>query len=359
MNTGRPTPAEVIREDVRASSAYHVQSADGLIKLDAMENPYGLPDALRRELAEIVAGAPLNRYPDPTCPALRAQLRRTMQVPDGCEILLGNGSDEIIQMIIQAVATAGSVVMAPAPTFVMYRVYAGLCRVAYEAVPLGDGFALDTAGFLRAIEEHRPAAIFLAYPNNPTGNLFDASAIEAIARAAPGLVVIDEAYQPFAEASFLPQLDRHPNVLVLRTVSKLGLAGLRLGYLLGAPAWLAEIDKVRSPYNVGVLTQLVAERILAHPEVLDEQARLIRRDRAVLHEGLARLPGVRPYPSRANFILAQVPDAAAVFERLKARGVLVKCLHGSHPSLDQSLRFTVGTAEENRILVDTLATVLG
>jgi histidinol-phosphate aminotransferase len=200
--------------------------------------------------------------------------------------------------------------------------------------------------------------VFLSYPNNPSGNLFDEAAVAAIIDAAPGLVVLDEAYHPFAQATFLPRLADFRNLLVLRTVSKLGLAGLRLGYLVGRPEWIGEIDKVRSPYNVSLLTQLVAERILAHRDVLDDQAARIRADRERLCESLARLPGVKVFPSRANFVLARVPDAAAVFEGLRARGVLVKSMHGMSPQLEQCVRFTVGTPGENRILMDALAAIL-
>ena len=351
-------PEQVIREDVRRGAAYAVQEAEGMVKLDAMENPYPLPAELQREVAELVASAPLNRYPDPRAPRLRERLRRTMGIADEFELLLGNGSDEIIQMLVQAVAKPGAVVMAPAPSFVMYGVYAGFARLRFEPVSLAPDFSLERGAFLAALGKHRPALVFLAYPNNPSGNLFDDEAIAAVIEAAPGLVVIDEAYHPFAQQSWLPRLARFDNLLVLRTVSKLGLAGLRLGYLVGRPAWIREIDKLRSPYNVGALTQLVAERILSHDELLEAQAARIREDREALYRALAALPGVRPYPSRANFILARVPGAAARFAALKARGVLVKLLHGSSPLLDDCLRFTVGTPEENRILVATLKAVL-
>ena len=341
------SPKELVREEVLALAAYHVGEAAGMVKLDAMENPYTLPQELRREIAELVAGAALNRYPNPQAPELKARLRQTMAIPEAFDILLGNGSDEIIQIIIQALARPGAVVLAPEPTFVMYRVYALVNRMRYVGVPLAPDFTLDCARFLAAIEEHQPALTFIAYPNNPTGNLFPETDVLRILHAAPGLVVLDEAYHAFAQKSFMQRLAQHPNLVVMRTLSKIGMAALRLGYAAGSPAWMREFDKVRAPYNVNVLTQLVAERLLAHADVLAEQAAAIRGERGRLKAGLERMPGVTAFASDANFLLTRVPDAGKVFAGMKERGVLVKILHGSHPLLAQCLRITVGTAEEN------------
>ena len=353
------SPKDLIREEVQELAAYHVPDARGLVKLDAMENPYGLPDSLRDVIALLVRETPLNRYPDPSGVALRQRLKEVMEVPAGMDVLLGNGSDEIIQMLCLAVAKPGAVVMGVDPGFVMFRMISAFAGLRYESVPLGAGFALDPAAMLAAMERHRPALTFLAYPNNPTGNLFDPDDMEEVIRCAPGLVVVDEAYTAFAGVSFMGRLPEHSNLLVMRTLSKLGLAGLRLGFLVGRPDWLEQIDKVRLPYNVNVLTQLVAERVLAQAALLHEQAAAIRIARAVLLDALAALPGVDALPSSANFILFQVPDADAVFEGLKARGVLVKSLNGSHVRLSGCLRVTVGTPEENRIFLDALRAALG
>jgi histidinol-phosphate aminotransferase len=352
-------PEDVIREEILALRAYEVQEARGLVKLDAMENPYGLPDSLRDEVAALVREAPLNRYPDPSGSLLRQRLREVMEVPAGMEVLLGNGSDEIIQMLCLAVARPGAVAMGVEPGFVMFRMIATFAGLRYESVPLGAGFGLDCPAMLAALERHRPALTFLAYPNNPTGNLFDPDDMEEVIRRAPGLVVVDEAYTAFAGVSFMERLTAHPNLMVMRTLSKLGLAGLRLGCLAGRPEWLTEIDKLRLPYNVNVLSQVVAERVLRSPAVLFEQAAAIRIARAVLLERLMELPGVEALPSAANFILFQVADADAVFAGLKARGVLVKNLNGSHPRLAGCLRVTVGKPEENRAFLDALRATLG
>ncbi|OFZ72899.1 MAG: histidinol-phosphate transaminase [Betaproteobacteria bacterium RBG_16_64_9] len=344
-------PDSVVRADIRALSAYHVQDAAGLVKLDAMENPYSLPEWLCADIGRAVQRAPLNRYPDPDAPALKARLRRVMGIPEELGLLLGNGSDEIISMVVNAVSAPGAAVLAPTPSFVMYSMSAIIAKARWVGVPIEPDFSLSADKMLAAMREHRPAAIFISYPNNPTGNLFDEKTLETIIQEAPGLVVIDEAYQPFAGRTFMTRLQDFANLLVLRTVSKLGLAGLRLGYAVARPEWIGELDKVRGPYNVGVLTQVVADKVLEHPEVLDAQAAAIRTERERLYTELSAMKGVQVFPSAANFLLLRVPDAQKMFEGLKKRGVLVKSLHGATRLLDQCLRITIGTPEENRLLM--------
>jgi histidinol-phosphate aminotransferase len=347
-------PADLIRPEILSLAAYHVPDATGMVKLDAMENPYALPDRLRHEIGELAAGVPANRYPDPGAAGLKAVLRDAMGIPAGAEILLGNGSDEIIQLVALALARPGAVLMAPEPSFVMYRMVATFTGMDYVGVPLAQDFSLDVPAMLAAIEHRRPAVIFLAYPNNPTGNLFDAAAVEAVLGAAPGLVVVDEAYHAFAGASFLPRLDRYPNLLVMRTLSKLGLAGLRLGFAAASAEWIPHLEKLRLPYNVNSLTQAIAARVLGEAAVLARQAEAIVAERARLLAALQALPSVTAFPSAANFILFRIPGAQRVCERLKERRILVKNLHGSHPRLDNCLRVTVGTPEENRAFLDAL-----
>lgn len=348
------TPDRLLRPELLALRAYHVPPATGMIKLDAMENPYPLPEALRAEIAQQVAGAALNRYPDAAASELKQAIRRVTALPSGLDILLGNGSDEIIQLLALAVAKPGATLLSVEPSFVMYKMIAAFAGLNYVGVPLSDDFELDLPAMLAAIEQHQPALIFLAYPNNPTGNLFDAAAVTAIIQAAPGLVVVDEAYYAFAADSFLPQLPSHPNLLVMRTFSKLGMAGLRLGFLAGSTAWLGELEKLRLPYNIGVLPQQVATTLLQHHDLLLAQAAQIRRDRLWLYERLVGTVDVRAWRSEANFILFRVASASAVFEQLKARGILIKNLHGSHPALADCLRVTVGTAEQNEQFVRAL-----
>lgn len=352
--------AHWIRPEVRRLHAYHVPPAQGMVKLDAMENPYTLPPELVDAWLEALRGVELNRYPDAEARELRARLRDYLEIPAQSGLLLGNGSDEIIQMVAMAVAAPGRTLLAPDPSFVMYRLIAEMTGMHFVGVPLLEPeFALDTQAMLEAIERHQPAVVFLAYPNNPTGNLFERPAVEAVLEASPGLVVLDEAYHSFAGETWMGALERHPQLLVMRTLSKLGLAGLRIGVLAGAQPWLEEINKLRLPYNLNVLAQVSAAFLLSHSAVLDEQARRIREDRERLREALGALPGVEVWPSRTNFVLLRVPGGAgAAFEGLKAQGVLIKNLDGSHPLLEGCLRVTVGTPEENSRLVEALRGLL-
>jgi histidinol-phosphate aminotransferase len=352
----------IIRDDIRAINAYAVSSSAGYIKLDAMENPFGLPEPLARELGGRLAQVALNRYPPSSPDAVKAKLARAIGLPAGMQILLGNGSDELIHLVIQACAKPGAKVLSPWPSFVMYRMSAQFDGCSFIGVDLRDDFALDRDALLAAIAEHRPAVIFLAWPNNPTGNLFDRATVEAVLDQAPGLVVLDEAYLPFALDTWLPQLAARPNLLVLRTLSKLGLAGIRLGYLCGDARWLTEFDKVRPPYNVNVLTLAAAEFVLDHLDVLDAQAALLRTERARVLEALRALPGTTPFPSAANFILFRVgiDHAAAdrIYAGLKEHGILIKNVTRLGPKLAGCLRTTVGTQQENDAFLAALSATL-
>ena len=348
------SPDQIIRTEVLSLSAYHVPPASGMVKLDAMENPYSLPDRLRDDIAHLVATAPINRYPDASAAPLKAMLRVALAVPDGMEIMLGNGSDEIIQIIALACARPGATLLSVEPAFVMFRMIATFAGMKYVGVPLKADFSLDIDATLEAISQHGPAVIFIAYPNNPTGNLFDPRAISRIIEAAPGLVVVDEAYHAFANASFMDKLLQYPNLLLMRTLSKLGLAGLRLGLLAGGPEWLKELEKLRLPYNVGIVTQLIAEKVLQHRDVLLQQATAIKNERAMLGARLAAMGSIESFPSDANFILFRVSEAGHVFQNLKKRGVLIKNLDGTHPLLKNCLRVTVGKPDENALFLAAL-----
>jgi histidinol-phosphate aminotransferase len=349
-----------IRPEIRGLHAYHVPEAKGLIKLDAMENPYRWPDDLLDKWLEVVRQVELNRYPDPSAATLKQHLRTAMDVPDGAEILLGNGSDEIIQMILMTLADEQRAVLSVEPGFVMYHMIATFTDMQYIGVPLRDDFSLDSKAVLDAIEQYQPAVVFLAYPNNPTGNLFDENEVKKIIDAAPGLVIIDEAYHAFAGKSFMAQVNDYDNMLVMRTVSKMGLAGLRLGLLAGNPAWLNEFDKVRLPYNINILTQASAEFALQNRKVLDAQTDQISRDRESLFAELDQIDGLTVYPSKANFILFRTPAGKAtdIFDGLKHQGVLIKNLDKAGGLLKDCLRVTVGKPEENAAFLAALKKVL-
>jgi histidinol-phosphate aminotransferase len=351
-------PEELIRPELLALKPYHVADAEGMVKLDAMENPYALPEDLRRALADRLARVELNRYPEPTGRLLRARLAEKMAVPEGMQLLLGNGSDDLIQIVTLTLARPGAAVLFPEPTFAMYRVNAVLSGMRPVGVPLREDLSFDARAFVERVKAEQPALVYLAYPNNPTGVLYDEAAVLEVLRAAEGLVVLDEAYHAFAKRSLMPRLAEFPNLVVMRTISKLGFAGIRLGYLAARPEWVGEFNKLRQAYNVNALTQAVALFALEHFERFEEQAERILAERAPLATALTQFPGVTVFPSQANFLLVRVPDAARAYEGLRRQGVLVRNFHGAHPRLAQCLRITVGTPEENRILLRALKEVL-
>ena len=349
--------ARVVRQDVRSMHAYAIQPSEGLVKLDAMENPFRLPEALQEELGRRLGKVAINRYPARCVADVIAALASYVELPRGCSIMLGNGSDELIALLALACDVPGAAILAPLPGFVMYEMSARLQGLKFVGVPLTPTFELDLDAMLAAIEAHRPSLTYIAYPNNPTANLLDERAIEHIVAAVgtqDGLVVFDEAYQPFSSRSWLPKVGSLSHVLVLRTLSKFGLAGVRLGYLAGPEALIAEIDKVRPPYNIGALNAEATLFALEHADEFARQAAVLRDERARLQRELAALPGVQPFPSEANMILARVPDAGATFDAMKAAGVLVKNVEALHPLLAGCLRLTVGTPEENALMIDAL-----
>ena len=353
-------PESLVREEIRALTAYHVAPAKGMVKLDAMENPYRLPEELAAGMGALLAGIAVNRYPDPSGAELKERLRQAMAIAPEHEILLGNGSDEILQIVSLALAKPGACVLSLEPSFVMYRLAAIAAGMRYAPVALREDFTLDATALLQAIEREKPALTWIAYPNNPSGNLFPREAILDAVRASPGLVVVDEAYYPFAGgASLLDEVGLHPNLLVVRTVSKLGLAGLRVGVAIGAPGWIRELEKLRMPYNVNSLSAAAAHFLLAHRAVFDRQAAAIVAERARLERSLDAMPGAHRFASAANFILVRVPDAPRAFEALRERGILVRTFHGSHPLLANCLRLTVGTPDENTRMLEALAPALG
>ncbi len=350
-----------IRADVRAMHAYTVQAADGLLKMDAMENPFGLPPALQAALGQRLGALALNRYPGPRTEVLRDALARHAGMPEGCALVLGNGSDELISLVALACARPGAQVLAPLPGFVMYGMSAQLQGLGFTGVALTPDFALDAAAMEAAIARHRPAITYIAYPNNPTATLWDDAAVLRTIDAAGaqgGIVVIDEAYQPFASKSFHDRLPRHPHVLLMRTLSKFGLAGVRLGYMLGRADLIEQVEKVRPPYNISVLNTEAALFALEHADEFTRQAALIQSERGRLMAALADMPGAKAYPSQANMILVRVNDAAGAFAALKARGILIKNVSGLHQLLANCIRLTVGSPAENDALIAALAEVL-
>jgi histidinol-phosphate aminotransferase len=346
-----------IRQDVQSMHGYAIQPSAGFVKLDAMENPFRLPPELQQALGERLGRAAINRYPGHATAPLVEALAQHVELPAGCALTLGNGSDELIDLLSVACMKPGATVLAPLPGFVMYEMSAKLRGLSFVGVPLTADFQLDAEAMLAAIETHRPALTYIAYPNNPTANLFDDAVIDRIVAAIgaqQGLVVFDEAYQPFSSRTWMQRLAAHPHTMVMRTLSKFGLAGVRIGYLCGAQALVAEIDKVRPPYNVSVLNAECALFALEHADEYARQAALLRAERGRLMAALAAVPGITVFPSEANMVLVRVPDSATAFAGMKARGVLVKHIAGLHPLLANCLRLTVGAPEENDRMIQAL-----
>lgn len=346
-----------IRQDVQSMHAYAIQDSRGMVKLDAMENPHRLPPALQKELGERLAAVALNRYPGERIEDLRRALAQHARLPEGFGLMLGNGSDELISLLAMACDVPGATILAPLPGFVMYEMSAKLQGLKFVGVDLTPDFELDEKAMLDAIALHQPAIVYLAYPNNPTANLWNDATIEKIVEAAPGLVVIDEAYQPFASRSYLDRVTRHQHVLLMRTMSKFGLAGVRIGYMMGPAALIHEVDKVRPPYNVSAVNAETALFALEHEDVFAAQAADLKRERARLQSALKEMR-LKSWPSDANMILVRVPDPAASFEGMKARKVLVKNVSRMHPLLAGCLRLTVGTADENTQMLAALQSTL-
>ena len=346
-----------LRPDIQAISAYHVPASDDMVKLDAMESPFPLPDELTDQYLAYLADANLNRYPNPNADKLQQTLRELMNIPDEFGVLLGNGSDELIQLLALACET-GDTILSIEPSFVMYGMIAKFTRLNYQGVNLDDNFEIDLSETLSAIEAHNPKLIFIAYPNNPTGNAFERSSIETIITSTDAMVVLDEAYYAYADDSFLMDIAKYPNLVLLRTVSKIGFAGLRLGLLIGAKDTVGELDKLRLPYNINTLTQVSANFLLQEKDEIDKNAKAILAERANLSKALSSIDGLRVYPSQANFILFKAPGANALFETLKAQRVLIKNL-SSAPNLDDCLRVTVGSVEENTLFISIVKAYYG
>jgi histidinol-phosphate aminotransferase len=348
--------ARTIRQDVTSTAGYAIQPSAGMVKLDAMENPFRLPPALKQALGERLAEVAINRYPINKGEVADA-LAQHFEVPAGCRVIVGNGSDELIDILSVACDVPGAAVLAPLPGFVLYEMSARLRGLKFVGVPLTPSFELDEAAMLAAIDAVRPALTYIAYPNNPTGNLFDERIVQRVVDAIgaqEGLVVFDEAYQPFSSRTWMPRLATHEHVLVLRTLSKFGLAGVRMGYLAGAAALIEQIDKVSPPYNVSGLNAAATLFALEHAEVFAQQAAVLRHERERLIAALRGIACVTAFPSEANMILVRVSDSKRTFEGMKARRVLVKHIAGLHPLLANCLRLTVGTPEENNLMIDAL-----
>ena len=350
--------ANFIRDDIKYMSAYRIADLpEGFIKLDAMESPYHpfarFPE-LSNEWLRLIAQAQIHLYPNPAASGLQETLRKAFNIPESAAIALGNGSDELIQFLTLLVAQSGATMLAVEPSFVMYRHNAELYGMNYVGVPLNEDFTLDLPAVLSAIDKHQPALIFIAYPNNPTGVCFRRQEVEAIIRATQGIVVVDEAYGAFSRDSFLPQAGSVENLVVMRTISKIGFAGLRIGYAAGSPAVMDELAKILPPYNMNQLSLATAKFALQHHDVIQTTIDILKTERERVFNELSAIGRLKAFPSEANFITVRVPDADALFNTLKENRILIKKLHGTHPLLEQCVRITIGSPEQNDAVLDII-----
>ncbi|AFZ83377.1 histidinol-phosphate aminotransferase [Candidatus Kinetoplastibacterium blastocrithidii TCC012E] len=352
---------DTIREDILRTDAYPISSSDNYIKLDAMESPYVLPEEILDHVINNLRKIHLNRYPSTDKSKLTRIIKEKFNIPCNSDLLFGNGSDELIHLIIQSCCKPGDAVLSPSPSFVFFEMASQFNHAKFIKVDLTDDLQLDICKMIESIKYNLPKIIFLAMPNNPTGGLWNDSDVQSIIDIAPGLVIIDEAYYAFNKKSWMNRLHELQNVLILRTFSKIGLAGIRFGYLAGNPEWIKQINKIRPPYNINVLTESVILSVLDKKYILDEHSNQILSNRIKLSESLREIDHIKSYESYGNFILVRFDNsiiAKNVFNELKSNNILVKDMSNSHSLLSNCLRLSVGTDSENRLLIKTILKII-
>jgi histidinol-phosphate aminotransferase len=364
----------LIRDEIRQLKAYDAQHSFEGVKLDAMESPWSAIDFTDAELITEIQKNKINLYPDPYQSELRQTVAEYFSLNTD-ELLFGNGSDELIVLIMMAIGRVRDTILSVNPTFSVYQIQAIANQRRYISVPLRADFSLNVEHTIKQIQEHQPIITFIAYPNNPTGNCFERADIEKIIQATNGLVVLDEAYYAFArDQGFLQSIQKYENLLVMRTFSKVGFAGLRVGLLVGHQQWLSQINKVRLPYNINTLSQSLLSYALKTPQCFEDRARLICKEREKLYSQLQALSAdltVKVYPSDANFLLFKIVDktrdidenhihqlALLVHQELKKQGILIRCLSTPNGLLNGCLRVSIGTCEENQIFLQILKQIM-
>ncbi len=342
------------RDGIKNLSSYKVQDAKGLIKLDAMEAPYDISAGLKQKYLEKIEKVELNRYPDPEVKALNKIIKTKFNIIDNNGILFGSGSDELIQLLCMS-CTANDVIMGFNPSFIMYDLIAQSTQLHYEPIALDGNYQINIAHSLKLIAKHKPKIIFIAYPNNPTGNLFNKQDIIKIIKNTDYLVVLDEAYYIYASDNFLSELNKYPNLIIIRTLSKLGLAGIRLGFLIANKDIIQQLNKLRLPYNINSLTQASAEFFLTNDTQIKTHIKKIIASRDAMVIAINKINGLNAFKSEANFILFKTKNPDKLFNYLLKNKVLIKNL-SSHKSLNNHLRVSIGTSYENKIFINLLET---
>ncbi len=360
-----PDIINLVKKSVRELKPYQVENIQCRIKLDAMESPYPLPDSLMKKVIEGIGRVNINRYPDPSAERLKNIISSQAGI-SAENIIIGNGSDELIQMILTVFGypssqslsgEQGDKILFPAPTFSMYGIIAKSLSIVPESVPLDENWEIPLDKFLHEMERTKPKVIFISYPNNPTGNCFDRESVLKILQKAVGIVVIDEAYYDFSKKTFLPYLKEHKNLIILRTLSKIGMAGLRIGYLMADKEICMELNKVRLPYNSNSVSQEIATIILENRTEIDKQIASIISERERLMTELKGIKGLKPFPSETNFILFKTDrNSKEIFDKLLDSGILVRNF-GDDIYLKSYLRVTIGAPEENNEFLNVIGRI--
>jgi histidinol-phosphate aminotransferase len=347
---------DLVAKGIFEQSGYIAPELTGDIKMDANENPFTIGEPLKRKLREKMRGVDLNRYPVAGAPELRERFAKYFGVKKNM-VMLGNGSDELIQILCMALRGRIKGVLVPVPTFSMYKIIAVNTGNKVVEVPLDKKFDLDVEAIAGKIKDNFPALIFLSCPNSPTGNLFSRGKIEAVIKKAPGVVVIDEAYSNFSGQSLMPLLKKYDNLIFLNTLSKLGMASIRLGFLIGNPDILEQLNKVRLPYNVNSLSQTAAGFFLDYEGEFSKQIKEIIQRREELYRGLKAIKWIKTYPSRANFIFFSCAfDSNRIYNKLVAEGIVLKNLNNP-PLMPNCMRVTVGSKKENEAFLKALKNI--
>lgn len=352
----------LVKPAVRGLAAYTLRHFEPRIKLNQNESPYDVPAELKRRIQDRLADRPWNRYPPFVAGNFISAVAEATGWPaDG--ILVANGSNELIQAALAVVVGRGTRVVIPEPTFTLYRLMTEVNEGEVVSVPLDAELRFDVDAIIAAARESRAAAVVLCTPNNPTGGALTREEILRVHDETQALVLLDQAYVEFGGFDAIPLLAGRPRLLVLRTFSKaLALAGLRAGYLLGHPGLVAEVNKAKLPYNVNFFTESVAAEVLRHRDLLAPQVEAIRSERDRMEAAMRGVPGIRVFPSAANFILFRVEtdalDHAEIFQHLlDEHGVLVRNV-SKYPQLERCLRVNAGTPEENDAFLAGLAGIL-
>ena len=347
-----------VKAAVRAMSGYTLVQPDCPVKLNQNECPFDVPEDLKREIVDEALAYNWGRYPGFVPRETRTAIgKRHGLGPE--HILIGNGSNELIQALFQATVVQGGQVVLPAPTFTLYALMGRVAGAEIRTVYLDRDLTFDVERLVEESAHPGVRLVVLCSPNNPTGSMISMEDTARIAEATRGLAVVDEAYFEFGGVSCIELLGRHPNLVITRTFSKaLGAAGLRLGYLVADPSLAREIEKVKLPYNVNAISLIAAKKLIGQEALIEERAALIRSERRRVFEGLRDLPGIRPFPSHANFVLFESErPVSEIFQGLIERGVLIRDV-SRYPLLERCMRVTIGLPEENDAFLAALKEVL-